>query len=238
LYIAADERLVDPDRQKLEALLVGSEAVAFRLLLRPTLDSSAYLEYRIWRNDPRIRFAGIIHETMLPAIRAVAESDGRPIEDTDLLLQHVGYEGDQQRKHARNLPMLRRELSRNPTNLFVRHHLFRVLDALDRKEEAEAVLLEALDIVRERERNGQVDQLGVLIYADLVRYWMERGSDAGSLLEEARALYPENCVLLWLESRLLIEEGRYELAMTRLDEVLEIGGRDEPSPIAYGERLG
>ena len=32
--------------------------------------------------------------------------DGREIGTCDLLLEHVGYEGDQTRKHLRNLPLL------------------------------------------------------------------------------------------------------------------------------------
>jgi glycosyltransferase involved in cell wall biosynthesis len=237
LYIDADERLVEPDRGTIEALLTESSAVAFRLELRPGLESSAYLEYRIWRNDPQIRFEGIIHETHLPAIDRVARRDGSTVEIAPLLIQHVGYEGDQRRKHNRNLPLLRRELERNRENLFVRHHLFRVLDALGRPEEAESVLVEALAVTRRHDQGGQVDYLGSLIYADLIRLRLERGEDADALLAEARDRHPDNCALMWMESRLLLNAGHYEEAIDRLDQLVEVAGRHEPSVVAYEQRM-
>lgn len=118
LYIDADERLRQVTREAAGRLLTSAEEVAFRILLRPTVGSTAYREFRLWRNDPRIRFEGIIHEKVVPAIGRVAEEEGRAIGSADWLLEHVGYEGDQTPKHHRNLPLLRRELEREPENLF------------------------------------------------------------------------------------------------------------------------
>ena len=47
------------------------------------------------------------------------DTDGATVELLDLFLQHVGYEGDQTRKHHRNLPLLRVRLEQQPDNLFV-----------------------------------------------------------------------------------------------------------------------
>ena len=163
LYIDADERLVEPDRHRMETLLRGCDAAALRVLFHPQLDASAYLEFRIWRNHPSIRFEGIIHETVVPSIVQLAEREGRPIEIADLVLRHLGYEGDQRLKHLRNLPLLRRELDRNPANLFVRHHLFRVLSGLGEDDEAASILADALVQVDALEANGQLDELGALI---------------------------------------------------------------------------
>jgi hypothetical protein len=100
-------------------LLVGAREVAFRLLLRPVIGATPYREYRIWRNDARIRFRGAIHENVVPSIHAVGAMDRRPIGTCDLLLEHVGYEGDQTRKHLRNLPLLQRQVRITPENLFL-----------------------------------------------------------------------------------------------------------------------
>src|SRR5205085_8376459 len=105
LYIDADERLAPVSRGTVEELLVDAPEVAFRLLLSPFVGATPYREYRLWRNDPRIRFEGVIHEKVVPSIHAVADADGRSIGICDLLLTHVGYEGDQTRKHRRNLPL-------------------------------------------------------------------------------------------------------------------------------------
>src|SRR5947209_16564707 len=114
LYIDADERLRPIGRDRVEQLLGDADEAAFRLLLHPAPGWTGYREYRLWRNDPRIRFRGVIHEKVRPAILRVAELEGRPVGDADLRLDHVGYVGDQARKHRRNLPLLRRELAMRP----------------------------------------------------------------------------------------------------------------------------
>ena len=40
-----------------------------------------------------------------------------------------------------------------------------------------------------------------------------------------------------MESRLLLNAGRYEEAIDRLDRLLEIAGRNEPSVVAYERRM-
>ena len=108
LYIDADERVAPLDRAELEATLGSSPATALRVLLSPRVNATPYYEYRLWRNDPRVRFDGVMHEQVVDAIHAAAGEDGRPIADwPGLRLEHVGYEGDQTRKHERNLPAAR-----------------------------------------------------------------------------------------------------------------------------------
>jgi glycosyltransferase involved in cell wall biosynthesis len=218
LYIDADERLSGGDRASVEQLLTDAPEVAFRLLLAPDLVSTPYLEYRLWRQDPRVRFEGQIHEKVTPAIAAVAESDGRPIGDCELLLTHVGYEGDQVHKHLRNLPLLRAEVPRDPDNLFNRHHLARVLRGLGQDQEAAQVLADAVDVARRR----PFDQLGVLVFTDLIRLRRERGEDVGALLAEARAFYPDNKLLWWIEATVRMADGRYLEALALLDRLLAV----------------
>jgi tetratricopeptide (TPR) repeat protein len=219
LYIDADERLEDTTRADVENLLRGCDHVAFRLLLRPLAHTTPYREYRMWRNDPRIRFEGLIHEKVVPAIHRVAEEDGRPIGLADFRLEHLGYEGDQTRKHLRNLPLLRRQLQIEPGNLFAWHHLARVLSALGDPEGAERALLSAVDMARTSARH---DPVACLSYVDLIRCRQMRGEDVSALLAEARAAFPDNCVVLWLEARCLIEGGAFADAIVRLDQILGV----------------
>jgi tetratricopeptide (TPR) repeat protein len=235
LYIDADERVVRGSRAALESILTDASEVAFRLLLRPTLGSTPYREYRLWRNDPRIRFEGVIHEKVVPSIHRVAAADGRGIGLADILLQHVGYEGDQTRKHRRNLPLLRRALEAEPDNLFVRDHLARVLDGLGHPDEAERVLEDAVEIARS---HSFADPLGVLACAELIQRRTARGATIQPLLAEARTAYPDNCVLLSLEGHELIRIGSYAEAVERFDRCLAFdpSGSHPDSP-SYDERL-
>jgi glycosyltransferase involved in cell wall biosynthesis len=58
LYLDADERVRPIARQRLVERLQSAREVALRILLRPFAHATPYFEYRLWRNDPRIRFRG------------------------------------------------------------------------------------------------------------------------------------------------------------------------------------
>lgn len=234
LYVDADERLTGADRDSMQKLLHGAREVAFRLLLRPDSHSTPYREHRLWRNDPRIRFAGRIHEKVTPAIAAVSLRDRRPIGDCELLLEHLGYEGDQSHKHRRNLPLLRAQLEREPDNLFNRHHLARVLDGLGEHEEALDVLTDAVELARRRAR----DPLGVLAFTDLVRARRERGEEVSALLDEARERYPQNKLLWWVQAAALISVRRYEESLGLLDKLVSVELDSLPDEgVAYDRRI-
>lgn len=242
LYIDADERLEGATRAEVESLLLGAVGtIAFRIWLRPVVGATSYREYRLWRNDPRIRFEGLIHEKVVGAIHRTAEEEGMKVGTAELLLGHLGYEGDQTRKHRRNLPLLRRQLEAEPGNLFAWHHLSRVLDGLGRPDEAEAALLEGLARVRQRVAAGLhlgSDHTGAMLYSSLAARRLASGRDASRLLAEGLALWPNNCLLLWLEARRLMAAQRYEDALDRLDAILAFEGEmAEPGAPAYDRAL-
>jgi tetratricopeptide (TPR) repeat protein len=238
LYIDADERLVDARRAYVEELLLDAEEVAFRLFLRPRVNATPYREHRLWRNDPRIRFEGVIHERVVPAIERVAREDGRAIGKADLMLQHLGYEGDQTKKHQRNLPLLRRQSQIDPENLFVWNHLGRILEALGQTEEAEAALTRAIETARPIDPLHPMDRLVCLSFGDLIRLRNARGADTTELLAEALALFPDNCLLLLFEARRLIDDEDYVAAIKVLDQILSFDwATDTGEPMAYDAQI-
>ena len=198
------------------------------------LDATPYREFRLWRNDPRIRFEGVIHEKVVPAIERVAEADGRAIGVADLMLQHLGYEGDQTRKHLRNLPLLRRQLEIEPTNLFAWNHLGRVLEALGETEEAEEVLCRAIETARSVESTWSDGpaRLSVVRRSDPAAQCSgcrHHGAAGRGTLRVSR-----NCLLLLMEARRLIEEGSYRAALEPLDQILSFDwASDTDDPPAY-----
>jgi glycosyltransferase involved in cell wall biosynthesis len=68
LYIDADERLRHEEREEVRDLLSDSNKVAFTVKFHPITGYTAYREFRLFRNDPRIRFKGVIHETIVHSI--------------------------------------------------------------------------------------------------------------------------------------------------------------------------
>jgi glycosyltransferase involved in cell wall biosynthesis len=234
LYIDADERLQPTTRSEVEQLLSDADEVAFRLLLRPFARSTPYFEYRLWRNDPRIRFRGVIHEKVVDAIGAVAAQDHRAIADCSLSLHHVGYDGDQTAKHRRNLPLLEAQLRIEQDNVYNWRHLARVLQGLGRTEEAERALLQAVEVARSHP--GATDES--LAWVDLINLRRDRGEEIRSLVAEARTRWPYNWMLVWVEGQLELEEARYPEAATLFRRLLGVDVSDlAASGLAYDERI-
>lgn len=236
LYIDADERADGMTRERLELDLANPDYAAYRVWLQPRVNSTAYREYRLWRNDARIRFDGIIHERVVPAIHEVAARDGQSIGLSELMLRHIGYEGDQTAKNLRNLPLLRRQIVRDPSNLFVRYHLARVLSDLGDAEEAEQVLESTVAYVRSV---GSTNPVASLSFLDLIRLHSRRGESVGDLVKDARARFPRHLGVLWVEARGLIDDGHYDGALVVLKQHLDIAvhGCSSPDDPAYDRRL-
>lgn len=219
LYIDADEQLHPVTREQVEALLMPADEAAFRLLLHPHPGWTPYREYRLWRHDPRIRFEGVIHEKVRPRILRAAAQDGRRVGDCDLRLEHRGYLGEQERKHRRNLPLLRAELAQRPATIFNWRHLGIALASLGESEEAERAFERAVELARAAPAE---DVHGSLAFAELVRLRHRRGEGVEALLQEGLERWPENWLLVWIRARTEIASGRYERALAQLDRLLAV----------------
>ena len=234
LYIDADERLRPVERAELERLLSAPDVIAFRTWLRPSARATPYREFRLWRNDPRIRFRRIIHEKVHDAILEVARADGLRIADCDLALDHVGYEGDQTAKHRRNLPLLQAQLREEPTDIYDWHHLGQVQLALGNEAAAERAFEEAVALAR---RRSPPDDHGRLAYADLLRLRQERGEDVQALATEALDCYPQDWMLVWIRAAEAIRAGQPQAALPWLDQLVRVDVGALPDTVAYDERI-
>lgn len=236
LYVDADERLLSVDAAAVRRRLSTASETAFRVRLRPTTRSTPYLEYRLWRADPAIRFHGVIHEQVVEDIHRVARRDGRPIGDFhELELEHVGYDRDQAAKHRRNLPLLRRQLAASPRNIFNWRHLSRVLAATGDAEGAEEALGRAVELAR---AESTPSSHGSLAWSDLVRVRHERGVDVTDLLAEGFARWPDNWMLVWVEGHVLLDARRFEEAAERFARLAEVDVSTLPATgVAYDERI-
>jgi tetratricopeptide (TPR) repeat protein len=212
LYIDADERLLPISRADVRSRLQHATEVALRVRLRPFKGATPYWEYRLWRSDPRIRFDGVIHEKVTPSIGAVATADRVMVGESELFLDHVGYEGDQTHKHRRNLPLLKAQLSADPASPYNWAHLASALGGLGESGDSDAALERAVELAREQDFSA-----GGLAFAALVHRRREQGEDFAALLEEALSRYPDTVALAWLKICAEIEAGRYEDALRRLE---------------------
>ncbi len=233
LYIDADERARPLSRDALAATLDDSALVAATVKFRCRTGFTQYRECRLFRNDARIRFRNVIHETMLPDIHAVMREDGTRIGASDLALDHYGYDGDQARKHARNAPLLRARLLQDPGHVYSWNHLGQVLEGLGDHAGATAAWRRATDIVRAARVRSPLDALP---YGSLLV-----GSNPAdpALLDEALERFPDDCLFRWLQGRRLLDAGRYAEALAVLEDLANTDAETYCSDdgVAYDVRI-
>lgn len=236
LYIDADEQLVDLDpdaaRRELER---RTDAVALRVLFRSRPQFSPFREYRLWRHRDAIRFSGRIHEIVVPPIRKVAEDENLIIDLAEhFSICHYGYEGDQTRKHLRNLPLLERRVEEFPDRCFLWHHLGHVREALGDSEGALEAWSAGLELIR---RRGIDDVTDALIYSSIAWHRLDRGENVSGVIREMRLMAPWFLMTDWIEGMHLQRLGRHLEAIECFRTFLDIGPDKESSYLAFDNRM-
>jgi len=236
LYIDADERL-RPLAAGWRGVLAQPDLAAARLHLHPRVGWTAYSELRLFRNDPRIRFKGVIHERVHGRVDAVCRSDGLSIGDAWVALDHVGYEGDPVVKVPRNLPLLRRYLADDPNRVFCWWHLGDSLLAMgDRAGAAEAWRNGIAAI--ERLPAEAVETSESSPYVSLIQLLHEQGEAVDPLLAAARARFPDHLALQWMEAKIALERGDVETALPVFERLAAIDAETFHDPrIAYDKAI-
>ena len=202
LYIDADERLRLPNGGRVSDY-VEPTAVAGLVRFRPRTGFTRYLEWRLFRSDPRIRFKGKIHETMVDAIQAVSAAEVAPVIRTEIGIDHLGYDGDQTSKHARNLPLLREAVTADPSRIFLWFHLTETLAAIGELKAARRTAQEGLS--RVDSRSSEKDRAAAsMIYQFLARDGLARGLDVLDLIDQGLARFPDDLALTYLKGRALL----------------------------------
>jgi glycosyltransferase involved in cell wall biosynthesis len=235
LYIDADERVRPCSPDRLRAQLSNPSNVAHYVLLHPRPGFTPYWELRLFRNDPRIRFRGIIHENIWPGIHDYRKTKGGRIGRSGLVFDHEGYEGDQGHKHLRNLPLLRKALRKEPDRVFSWCHLATIYLALGKDRSAEKAWKAGLDVVK---KTGGFRAEDSLPYMGLIQWRFERGRAIEPLLQEALRRFPHNLQLHWLRGRTLMSAGRFAEAIVVFERLISCGQRgDFDHSMAYDTRL-
>lgn len=236
LYIDADEQLVDLDpaaaRSELEE---RTDAVSLRVLFRARPHFSPFREFRLWRHHDDIRFSGRIHEIVVPPIRRVAERENLCIDVAqNFSICHYGYEGDQSRKHQRNLPLLEKRVVEYPDRCFLWHHLGQVRSALGDPEGAMDAWMNGLALIR---RRGIDDVSDAVIYSSIANHRLARGEDISDLIAEMRAVVPWFLLTDWIDGLNLQKLGSHREAISRLEILINRGPDREDSYIGFDNRL-
>ncbi len=237
LYIDADERV--SATANLGPVLRDPNAVAARVQFRASSRLTPYREHRLFRNRCDIRFRIVIHETIMPDVRALTANGSYTIVDAPLVFDHLGYEGDLATKHRRNLPMLRRAVEQDPERVYLWHALGEAELGLGDANAAERAWRRGLATIRRHTRQPG----DVLIYSDLLDlHFSENGhslQDAAELVQEARRWHKNDPLTLWWTARSLVTSGDFTSARQHLNALLNAGpeGPDTGGSLGYDRKL-
>ncbi len=238
LYIDADERLETPYPGALRAALDDEGAVACWVKFQPRVAFTPYRELRLFRSDPRIRFRGAIHESVLPDINRVMSSDGLAMRDVDIGIRHIGYEGDLTHKFHRNLPLLDLALEKDPKRVFLWVDKAQALSGLGRRDEAAracrtAIALAAADS-SPKQRND-----GALAWSLLIGFYLDDDpKQAAALAARAVEAYPDHYGLVLARANALYAAGEAQAALPFLQRLIAIDPQTVFDPLtAFDKRI-
>jgi tetratricopeptide (TPR) repeat protein len=234
LYIDADERIRSYDRSALERELSDKSLVACTVRFHQRTGFTAYPEYRLFRRDDRIRFEGVMHETMLPSVMRMVEDDGRRIGSSLLTIDHLGYDGDQTHKLQRNLHLLLKEIKCDPAKLYLWWHLGTVYRDLGRLADAEAAWRTGIELA---ESKSEREAEECLCYIELAKLLFTRQQDAMPFIDQALALQPGNWLLQWLKAKVFMASERYVEAIQIFEKLGSIDADALITPVSYDKRI-
>ena len=235
LYIDADEAIVPTSHDTLAGHLLDPGLVACTVRFRPRTGFTRYQECRLFRNDPRIRFRNVIHETMLPDIENVKHADGLRMGHSALAVDHFGYDGNQEAKHRRNVPLLRDRLARDPDHVYSWNHLGQALAGLGDMDGALHAWWRAVEVVRARGVQSALDRLP---YGSLLLH-PGAAAEAPRLLPEALECFADDHLFRWLHGRRLADAGQLAEAIPLFERLAAIDAElhCDDQGIAYDARI-
>lgn len=215
LLLDADEELELPgeDPRPVRRLLDDAGCEAYTFVIVSPVGEGQRMRHegiRLWRHRPEYRFAGAVHEQILPSIlRARPDAVIKP---SGLRILHHGYAPDvcdQVAKARRNLVLLRRTLDEGAGDLFARYNLGVSLLQLGQVEEACTVLGEVYEQITGTEAWAP----------SLVRHYalaLERKGDldlALEVLEQGVELWSDYTELYYLQGFLYLRRRQLRRAI-------------------------
>jgi len=236
LYIDADERLEPLAPGALKHRLEPGW-IAADVRLRPRPGHTQYLLTRLFRRHPEIRFEGSIHETVMPSLERLVRREGHAIGDAGVLIDHLGYEGDQSRKHARDLPLLRECCRTWPERVYYWHQLAEILAARGSREEARASAWRGIEAAK-RYPSVKATADATMLYHLLARTELEEGRDPNDILEQAFMLSPGDPALCLLQGQRQLAAGAPDAALQIAEDLLAIDPAAlRPGLLSYNEAI-
>ncbi|MFF2481213.1 glycosyltransferase [Paenibacillus sp. NPDC058071] len=238
VVLDADERLLPQDDQLWRKLLADERRFGYYVRLTSAVGKAGSVSVvsdavcRLFRNDPRIRFAGALHEETATAVAAIGPD---ALAYAPLEIRHEGYTDERmaaKNKRERNTGILESALRDQPANLLLQYAMGTECFTYGEWEQA-IRWLEPLAKNTEADGGFMSDALLKLSAASLAAgkpekaaYWAEYG-----IVERGFADFADLYELL---AAALMEQDRAEEALLLYERAAQIG----PAPVHYTSARG
>ncbi len=238
LIIDADEQVINPEvvRPFLQQLSPQIGGVFVQLLSVAPVQSGSkqHVNYlvRIVRNHPDIRFEGVIHEQISPAIqKAGYHATLSPIQ-----LYHRGYAltPEQMRAKAqRNLELLNAHLEAHPEDGYAWFQRGKTLLLLEQLEQAAADFDQALSLLPA----DHLARIQALNYRAWLAFHHQHFNTARQLVTESLKQQPEQAFAYYLLGELLFQTRQYEEALEAFHKMQAFAQKPSVSAAMAGELI-
>ena len=231
-WMDSDDTISEECGRKLRALADGQHAsntFGYVMQVRcPAIGKNGIDEFtvvdhvKMFRNDPRVRFEGRIHEQVLMPIRRI----GGEIAWTDIYVVHSGSDYSpegQRRKSERDLRILQKDLEERPDHPFVLFNFAMTYAELGRYKEALPWVEKCLEVSQPYESHVRK----TYAYLANCHSQLEQESQALDACRRGRELFPDDAELLFREAMSLHSLQRYDEAIARYRELLNLETSEE-----------
>lgn len=238
LILDADEALDPNDRDKLQQWISTTTLDGAHFTIRNYLggdaagDFTVHNGFRLLRNTGEYCFAGEIHEQ-------IVRKDGKPIGNRfsiePIHIDHYGYLEEEIRKKGkrkRNIPLLEKQLRRDPQNAFTLFNMGNEYLALGDYGKALSYYQKAY--VHMNPEQAYVPHLFFRIANCLQN--ANRMDEADRYLQEALSIYPNGTDFLFLQAFGRHKCGKDTMAVRGYETCLEMG--EPPSALQFVEGCG
>lgn len=171
---------------------------------------------RLFRNNPEIRFKGIIHEQVFDSILKL----NLKIENSNITLIHTGYDIDNDlliQKHKRNLALIQNELESEPNNLYLKNHLAKTYSALGNRNEA---IKYFKDVAHDRSNIG-VYTIEALNYLSKLHSESKEYELSNEYAKKSLSYSPDQLLPMFIIGDNYLAQNEYDKAYYAFKELLE-----------------
>jgi tetratricopeptide (TPR) repeat protein len=222
LWLDADDRIDEPNRQMLRQLFAGlpdqNIAFALRCISYASSEAGSATEVehvRLFRRHPQIRWQGRIHEQILPAVERLGGAQW----SANAAIHHFGYQDPVQRRRKleRDLRLLQIENAEHPDDPLTLFHLGWTWNLLGNPHQALPILGRFLQVAPP---SMAVVRKGYILVVRCLRDLGDR-DQALTFAQAGLSVFPGDDELCFHQGQILKERGDFAAAEACLRQLLE-----------------